>query len=804
MKKSILFLFLSACLVNVLPAQNLNVVLADQLSYGSQALSNIDTWKSPVDGKEYALVGGANGLSIVDVSNPSNVTQLIQFSGPACTWREIKTNGNYAYVTTECGTIGLQIFNLTNLPATNLQTATWTPTIAGTQLKTIHALHIDNGKIYLYGTNIANKGAIIADITTNPMAPVYLGKYDNRYIHDGYVRGDTLYACHIYDGDCEVVNLANPAAGVSIADFQTPNNFAHNSWLSANSKICFTTDEVDNSFLTSFDVSNMNNITELDRIQSNPGSNSVVHNVHVVQKNGVDYCVTSWYKDGFTIVDASHPSNLVQVGNYDTAPTASGSGMDNDWGVGPFLPSGTIVASDMANGLFVCTPTYVRACFLEGTIMNCSTGNPLAGAQVKLLNPPAQNVNSSIDISDALGKYGVGVVTAGTYTVVVSKQAYVSQTFTVSVTSGNTTVLNVNLCPQSAPFSYSGNVYDAFSTNPIAGAQIHLQDSSLIWDTITDVNGNFTIPNMLSGSYNVIVGHWGHITQCFSYQNINAASPSFNVGLTPGIYDDFSFDWNWTVSGTCTNSWERGEPVGTFDTGNGNAIANPEYDDATDCSDLCYITDNGGGAMSDHDVDPPGYTILTSPVFNPSAYTDPYVSYSRWFYDAKLTTNLPNDTMTISISNGTTTVPLEVLTKTFSSSAWVHKKFKISSFLTPTANMHISLSISDAGPGGTVVEGGLDKFFVYDSATVGINENPEAASILIYPNPFSASASIQLPTITSQSIMEVFDIYGREVRKQKIDSQKPKLLRGNLPAGLYFFKVSSGDEILGAGKFIIE
>lgn len=205
-------------------SQNLNVTLADQLSYSATALSNICGWTSPIDGKEYALVGAANGLSIVDVTNPANVFQVTLISGPNSTWREVKTNGNYAYVTTEAGG-GLQIVNLTNLPTTPLPTATWTPTISSQTLQTIHALHIDNGKVYLYGSNVGNGGAIIANITTNPMAPVYLGKYDTRYIHDGYVRGDTLYACHISDGDCEVVKLTNPAAGVSLASFNTPNTF---------------------------------------------------------------------------------------------------------------------------------------------------------------------------------------------------------------------------------------------------------------------------------------------------------------------------------------------------------------------------------------------------------------------------------------------------------------------------------------------------------------------------------------------------------------------------------------------------
>ena len=180
MKKHLLIFLFSILTFAFLHSQNMNITLSDQLTYSGQSLANIWGWKDPQDGKEYALVGASNGLSIVDVTNPANVFQVTQIAGPNCTWREVKTVGNYAYVTSECGSYGLQIINLTNLPATNLQTATWTPNLGtpSTKLTTIHALHADGGKVYLYGSNVGNKGCIIADVTTNPMAPAYLGSYE--------------------------------------------------------------------------------------------------------------------------------------------------------------------------------------------------------------------------------------------------------------------------------------------------------------------------------------------------------------------------------------------------------------------------------------------------------------------------------------------------------------------------------------------------------------------------------------------------------------------------------------------------
>ena len=149
MKKLLLFIFAIASIAKQSHSQNLNLNLVGQLSYGTQTLSNIHGWVDTADGKEYALVGAQNGLSIVDISNPATPVQITQIPGPSSTWREIKTWGDYAYVTTENGTIGLQIVELTNLPATNLATATWTPLSMPPRLKPFtHCILITEKFIY--------------------------------------------------------------------------------------------------------------------------------------------------------------------------------------------------------------------------------------------------------------------------------------------------------------------------------------------------------------------------------------------------------------------------------------------------------------------------------------------------------------------------------------------------------------------------------------------------------------------------------------------------------------------------------
>ena len=781
-------------------AQNTNLTLVSHLSYGSQTLSNICGWVDTADGKEYALVGAQNGLSVVDISVPANPVEIVQIPGPSSIWREIKTNGNYAYVTTEDGAIGLQIVDLTNLPATNLTTATWTPTIGGTQLSTIHALHIDNGKVYLYGSNIGNQGAIIADITTNPMAPVYLGSWDNRYVHDGYVRGDTLYACHVYDGDCEIVNLTNPAAGVSVGDFQTPNFFTHNSWLSADSKLCFTTDEVNDSYLAAFDISNLNNITELDRIQSNPGSNSVVHNTHIIQKNSVDYAVTSWYNDGFTIVDCTRPHNLVQVGNYDTDPAVSGPGMDHCWGVYPFFPSGTIVASDIQNGLFVLSPTYVRACYLEGVVTSCTSNTPLSGVNVaiQLVNPQS---DAHLDITDFQGQYAVGVAVPDTYLVVFSKTGYVTDTDTVVLAAGVVTLDSVKLCG-SPVFPYSGRVFDNSTSAGISGASVSIYDSNSRWDTITDVSGNFTVSTIFAGTYTISAGKWGSITKCLSNQNVTSAFPPINIGLDKGFYDDFSFDFGWTVTGNASGGiWEIGEPQGTYDGYGG--LVNPEYDVAGDCGVEAYVTGNTGTQVSDDDVDG-GSTILTSPVFDLSGYINPYVCYSRW----KNISYNSTDTIIISINNGTTTATLEnVKANNTGQASWVNRKFKVASYIPLSSAMTFRIKASDLGTDNTI-EGALDRFYIVDSTNSSVDELSYKIDAVIYPNPSLKSEEIVLAVKgfdfgIEKPEFKIVDLLGREVHVQKITSESTPL-NLHLRSGIFFYQIISKGRIIANGKICLE
>lgn len=425
-------------------AQNFNVTHRATVTFSNQNLANIWGYTDPADNREYALVGGANGLIVVEVTNPDTPRYVVQIPGPSSPWREIKTYQNYAYVVTEGGSVGIQVVNLTNLPDSNLTYHNVNP--GG--ITRGHALHVDETKgfLYVYGSNLNGGRPQVFNLNNNPYSPSYVGSVPFiGYAHDGYADNDMLYPGYIYAGKFAIINMANKSNPVLLGSQTTPGSFTHNTWKSGN--YLFTTDEVSNSFVTSYDVSDPSDIRELDRIAITPGSGSIVHNTHVID----NYAVTSWYKDGFSIIDVNRPANMVEVGRYDTYPQGSGNGFEGCWGVYPYFPSGTIVASNIRaygtnNGeLWVMTPNYVRGCYLEGVVTDSITGNPIPGATVTILSTGVSGSTNS------QGEYKIGQVQSGTVNVSYSKIGYVTKVLSVTLSNGVLTIQDVALAPPAGP-----------------------------------------------------------------------------------------------------------------------------------------------------------------------------------------------------------------------------------------------------------------------------------------------------------------------------------------------------------------
>ena len=489
-------------------AQNINTTFRSKLVYPGQTLANVWGYVAP-DGSEYALLGGSQGLIIVNVTNPDNPQNVAQVPGPNSLWKEIKTYGQYAYVVSEGGG-GIQIINLSGLPNPNPPSKYYTGdgAVAG-QLARIHALHIDTAKGFLdaYGGNVFSGGAKVFNLNPNPWNPTYAGKYDQLgYIHDGFVDNDTLYSGHIYTGQFAIVDMTDKSNPQLLATQTTPGAFTHNTWPSNDKKTLLTTDEVSNSVLASYDISDPTDIKELDRIQSNPGSNSIVHNTHIQG----DFAITAWYKDGFTITDISRPHNLIQTGNHDTyvGANSTGNGFNGCWGVYPHFPSGNIMATNISapgtsnNGeLWIITPNYVKGCYLEGQVRDAATLLPIGGATVVTAgNLPVLSESTSFD-----GRFATGQVQEDLVDVLVAKPGYQDAHFEVFLQNGNLRYLDVLLFPEGS-LNITGTVMRNSKTGPkpVADATVYLYGIELEYSAVTDALGNFLFPNVLPGYYDLV------------------------------------------------------------------------------------------------------------------------------------------------------------------------------------------------------------------------------------------------------------------------------------------------------------
>ncbi|PJF33774.1 MAG: hypothetical protein CUN57_01275, partial [Phototrophicales bacterium] len=141
-------------------------------------------------GNEYALVGRHNGVSIVDVTDPTQPTVVYEVPGYGTKWRDLKTWKNHLYVTAESSP-GLLIVDLSNLPSSSLTYQYWVHD--SITFYRAHNLYIDEkGFAYIFGSDYGFGGAVILDLNPDPKNPVPVGVFDENYLHDGFARNDTL------------------------------------------------------------------------------------------------------------------------------------------------------------------------------------------------------------------------------------------------------------------------------------------------------------------------------------------------------------------------------------------------------------------------------------------------------------------------------------------------------------------------------------------------------------------------------------------------------------------------------------
>lgn len=789
--KNYLSIILIIFSIGIISAQ-LNVELISQLDYDSLKTNDVWGYVSP-DGTEYALVGLRKGISIVSLADPADPTEIARIDGATSTWRDLKVWGEYAYVTTDQNetTEGLTVIDLSNLP-NGVSHTYWTPEVNGDTLYTAHNIYIDeNGWAYLMGGNLNDGGIIFVDVFSEPGSPKFGGYGAPIYSHDAYVRNNIMYSAEISDGQFTLYDVTDKSNPISLASQQTPFNFCHNTWLSDDGSVLFTTDEKANASTAAYDISDPSDIKLLDefRPRRTIGKGVIPHNVHVYN----EFLVISHYTDGLVIVDASNPDNLIEAGNYDTH-TEFQNKFHGAWGAYPFLPSGLCLISDIENGLFIVKPNYLNACWLEGRILDSETGATIIGATLEI-----KTDEKNATVSDLSGNYKTGHAEAGSFEVNVRHPAYWDKTIDVVFENGEITLLNIEMDPLPI-YNVNGQILEKETGIPIENAIIYAEGDELSFTSNSDSEGNFTLP-VVTGDYKIFIGAWGWENIGLERQEIDI-NQNLNFELERIYQDNFNLNFGWTVGGDATSGqWERGDPWPTSSNG---IKANPGEGVVTDFDVNCFVTGLQSSSIFDQDIDN-GVTILTSPPLELIDYNRPILSYYKWFFtEDNLDGFPPNDTLNIFLNNGPEEILLEQIT--ISTDGWSKSSFDLVNLIEISDNMTLRLEVGDDAENGHSVEAGIDAFEVRDSLqNEDYNLIDDLVKFRVFPNPFYKDLTIDYKIEKSFEKLDVLIIntLGQEVEVIQLENSHGTFgLDASLVPGTYFIIFSLDDRISEALKVV--
>ena len=330
--------------------------------------------------REYAIIGTSYDTKIIDVTDPLLPEHLFSLPGsPGAIHRDYHTYGNYLYAVSEEDLGGGGIYDLQYLPDSVVSVTDSTYGYYGA-----HNIFIDTGAALLYGCS----SYLTIYSLANPENPQFLAyHYLGDFTHDVWVENDTMYAN--VSSALKIYNMADVALPELIGElpFYPQQGYNHSGWKEGNTYVlCDETHGLDIKIL---DVSDLNNISVLALVGSDIDSNSVPHNAMI--KDG--YLYVSYYFDGLYIWNIKNPSSPFLAGYYDTFEYASWPSYDGAWGVYSFLPSGTVLVSDMTNGLFVFDVSPALAATGIGNHPNADLVNSL---QV-YPNPSASKITLEIE-----------------------------------------------------------------------------------------------------------------------------------------------------------------------------------------------------------------------------------------------------------------------------------------------------------------------------------------------------------------------------------------------------------------------
>ncbi|MFY0684122.1 MAG: choice-of-anchor B family protein [Balneola sp.] len=378
-------------------------------------LNDIWGWTDPLTEKNYALVGLTNGVSFVDITDPTNpivVGKLDEsnisakyktLSDPnyeACkvgigdmeyskslqegsTWRDHKVFKDHLFIGSDAQPHGIQVFDLTKLRLYEGDFLEFDQDALYSGLANSHNVVINEETGYAYAVGVTNAdecelgGLHIIDIN-DPKNPTFTGCYEDTepprrntnsaYIHDAQ--------CVIYDGpDADytgqeicfnaaerslvIADVTDKDSLETVSFITQPNMYyAHQGWLTEDQEYFIMNDELDETNLGRntktyiFDVRDLDNPVFVDFYTHN--TTSIDHNLYVKD----EFVYATNYNAGLRILkmDDISSAEMSLHAFFDTQPTTDQASFTGTWSSYPYFENGVVIASDIEDGLFILYP----------------------------------------------------------------------------------------------------------------------------------------------------------------------------------------------------------------------------------------------------------------------------------------------------------------------------------------------------------------------------------------------------------------------------------------------------------------
>ncbi len=405
---------------------------------------------------DYVYVADGDGLRIVNVANPAAPVEVgfYDTDGGA---RSISVEGSYAYVAEE--TSGLQIVDVNNPAA---------PTKVGIFDTPGYSFGVVTAGDYAYTAN-GYRGLRITNVS-NPAVPVEVGFYETpEYATGVAISGDYAYVDADYGG-LRIVNVANPAAPVAVGFFDTP-----------------------------------------------------PYDVYGVAITG-DYAYVAAEGGGLRIVNVSNPAAPVEVGFYDTPGDAYAVAVVGDYayvaGIDLRIVNVANPAEPVAVGFYTAPGTihdvavvgdyaYIAAGF---SLRIVNVANPAAPFEVGSYDTPGMVDGIAVTgdyvyIADVVG--GLRIVNIANPAVPVEAGFYDTPGYAEAVAVAGDYVyvadyyggfIILRFTGEGTNYSISGHVTNLFGS-PLDGVTVSAGEG---YTDITDASGNYTISNVITGTYPII------------------------------------------------------------------------------------------------------------------------------------------------------------------------------------------------------------------------------------------------------------------------------------------------------------